>query len=267
LNPKKRKHQETPAEELWKGESPARGSWQEKDAGWEGRHPDWSQDEDAGQGAWQQGAWEQKQEDYRYDPQKEHDLQKELDHDEAVCLEEENKQKEDDVQKDNEEAPTNMEIQGGADQSGGLGNVWHADCQLQQDLPSTEPVPEPSAAGRHNPPARTGAARISRARVASAVAAGTTNPSKAGLKNAERQLRQCQGKGKSKKTCAEAKNKVRDYQQRVLEWDHHRQANIEGTPLSTFDRQRLGAAADEYATSKFSENIRNFDAAERAQRE
>ena len=94
-----------------------------------------------------------------------------------------------------------------------------------------------------------------------------TNPSKAGLKQAEKQLRQCQGKGKSKGTCAEAKNKVRDYQQRVLEWDHHRQANIEGTPLSTFDRQRLGAAADEYATSKFSENIRNFDAAERAQRE
>ena len=264
MNPKKRKHQETPAEELWKGESPARGSWQEKDAGWEGRHPDWSQDEDAGQGAWQQGAWEQKQEDY--DPQKEHDLQKELDYDEAVCLEEENKQKEDDVQKDNEEAPTNMEIQGGADQSGGLGNVWHADCQLQQDLPSTEPVPEPSAAGRHNPPARTGAARISRARVASAVAAGTTNPSKAGLKNAERQLRQCQGKGKSKKICDEAKNKVRDYQERVLTWDHHRQSNIEGTQfLSEFDRQRLGAAADEYATSKFSENIRNFDAAERAQ--
>ena len=113
--------------------------------------------------------------------------------------------------------------------------------------------------GRHNPPARTGAAKISRTRVALAVAEGTTNPSKAGLKHAEKQLRQCQGKGKSKPICVEAKNKVRDYQARVLTWDHHRQSNIEGTQyMTTFDRQRLGAAADEYATLKFSENIRNF---------
>ena len=227
-----------------------------------------------------QEAWEQKQED-AYDPQQESDLLLEQDYDEDIqkaCLDAYDPQKESDLQKEAEydiqkeselqkEAEydvqkDNEEIQGGADQ---LGNVWHADCQLQPELPSTVPVPHPVR--RHNPPG-TGAGAIRRAKVAFAVAAGTTNPSKEGLKHAEKQLRQCQREGKSKAICFLAKNKVRDYHQKVLLWDHHRQTNIEGTEfLTEFARQRIGAAADEYATSKFSENIRNFDAAERAQRE
>jgi hypothetical protein len=276
LNPKKRKHQEThvassSTEELWKGESSARGSWQEKDAGmlafylketetWDPEMGAWEQKQGTEELAWKSWhggpeAWEQKQEEHEwekeldyeravcheaYDLQKAHDLQQEQDlqkeQDYDDFLQEENKQKEDDLQKAPEQD----------------------DLQLQPELPST--------VGHHNPPARTGAAKISRTRVALAVAEGTTNPSKAGLKHAEKQLRQCQGKGKSKQICVEAKNKVRDYQARVLTWDHHRQSNIEGTQyMTTFDRQRLGAAADEYATLKFSENIGNFGAAERAE--
>ena len=146
---------------------------------------------------------------------------------------------------------------------GGLGNVQHTNCQLQPELPSTVPVPHPVR--RHNPPG-TGAGAIRRAKVAFAVAAGTTNPSKEGLKHAEKQLRQCQREGKSKAICFSAKNKVRDYHEKAGVWDHHRQTNIEGTQFITeFARQAIAAAADEYATLKFSEGSRIFGTNERAE--
>jgi hypothetical protein len=263
LNPKKIKHQETPVansstEELWKGESSARGSWQEKDAGWEERHPDWEQDEDAGQGAWQQGAWQQKEDDYDQgsDLLLEQDYRFDLAHDclnacqrlvggAQACLDAYGAQKESDeaeydAQKDNEDR---TEIQGGADQLGGFGNAWHANCQLQPEL--SVPVPHPI--GRHKPRG-TGAASLRRAHRAFAVAAGTTNPHKEGLKCAERQLRQCQSRAKSNEICFAAKNKVRNSHYKVGLWDHQRY-NI----LTDFANQSMLAAAEEYATLKFSE--------------
>ena len=151
-----------------------------------------------------------------------------------------------DAQKDNEDR---TEIQGGADQLGGFGNAWHANCQLQPEL--SVPVPHPI--GSHNPPASTGAARTRRAHREFAVAAGTTNPHKEDMKCAERQLRQCQSRGKSNDICLAAKNKVRYYHQKVGLWDHQ-QTNLEGTEVLTeFAKQSIAAAAEEYATSKFSE--------------
>jgi hypothetical protein len=98
------------------------------------------------------------------------------------------------------------------------------------------------------------------------VAAGTTNPFKEELKCAEKQLRQCQRKGKSKAIIFTAKNKVRDYHEKVLLWDHHKQTNIEGTQFITeFAKQAIAAAADEYANLKFSEGSRIFGPAERAE--
>ena len=247
-----------------------------------------------------QGAWQQKEEDYdrehgdeAYDPQKESDLQKEQDYDlQKACLEaydslqendlqkeqdydlqKENEQKEDDLQKeqdydlqkDNEDcefwAPTDMEIQGGADQLGGFGDMT-GQIQQQPELP-TIPVPHPI--GNHNPPG-TGAGRIRRAHRAFAVGAGTTNPFKEGLKCAEKQLRQCQRKGKTAAILFAAKNKVRDYHEKAGLWDHHRQTNIEGTQFITeFARQAIAAAADEYATLKFSQGSRIFGTAWRAE--
>jgi len=93
LNPKKRKHQEThvassSTEELWKGESSARGSWQEKDAGMLAFYLKETE-------TWMstgQEAWEQKQE--------EHDWEKELDYERAVCPEAYDLQKAHDLQQE-----------------------------------------------------------------------------------------------------------------------------------------------------------------------
>ena len=79
-----------------------------------------------------QEAWEQKQED-AYDPQQESDLLLEQDYDEDIqkaCLDAYDPQKESDLRKEAEYdvQKDNEEIQGGADQLGGLGNVQHTNC-------------------------------------------------------------------------------------------------------------------------------------------
>ena len=247
MNPKKRKHQE---------------SWQEKDARWEETHPDWEQDRDA-----------------EYEKEKEKLMRR----DELTAFNHalERARRMDACRRDQLTAPPawtqatsadiaavavfvhegirnlkdqqaqyeaslklgSTEIQGGADQLGGFGNAWHANCQLNPEL--SVPVPHPIAC--------TGAARTRRAHREFAVAAGTTNPHKEGLKCAERQLRQCQSRAKSNDICFAAKTKVRNYHYKVGLWDHQ-QTNLEGTEfLTEFAKQSIAAAAEEYATSKFSE--------------
>ena len=266
MNPKKRKHQETPAEELWKGESSARGSWQEKDAGWEERHPDWEQDRDAS-----------------YEKEKEKLMRRDeltaFNHAHVQAVERARRM--DACRRDQLTAPPawtqatsadiaavavfvhegirnlkdqqaqyeaslklgSTEIQGGADQLGGFGNAWHENWQLNANW-RPRPVPHPIAC--------TGAARTRRAHREFAVAAGTTNPHKEDMKRAERQLRQSQKSGKSNDICLVAKNKIRYFHEKVGLWDHQ-QTNLEGTPLTEFAKQSIAAAAEEYATSKFSE--------------
>ena len=243
MNPKKRKHQE---------------SWQEKDARWEETHPDWEQDRDA-----------------EYEKEKEKLMRR----DELTAFNHalERARRMDACRRDQLTAPPawtqatsadnaavavfvhegirnlkdqqaqyeaslklgSTEIQGGADQLGGFGNAWHANCQLNPEL--SVPVPHPIAC--------TGAARTRRAHREFAVAAGTTNPHKENMKCAERQLRQCQRRGQSHDICLAAKNKIRNSHYKVGLWEHQ-QNNYEFTD---FDNQSLLAAAEDYATLKFSE--------------